>query len=74
MIIYDIDYMICNNLNKDTTKDFVKDSGKLPFLESGKSYEDMLLLERKWTHKIASNEIPPQFSISPGFQKAAIVN
>ena len=52
------------NLNKDKSKDFVKDSGKLTFLQNSENYEQMILSERKWTYRIASNDIPPQFSIS----------
>ena len=50
--------------NKDKSKDFVKDSGKLTFLQNSENYEKMLLSERKWTYRIASDDIPPQFSIS----------
>ena len=53
--------------SKHTEKDFVKDSGKLTFLENGNSYDQMLLAERNWTDKIATIEIPSQFSISYGF-------
>lgn len=53
--------------DKHTEKDFVKDSGKLTFLDIGKSYEQMLIAERNWTDKIAKMDIPSKLSISYGF-------